>query len=65
MGHQVLFVRGSIKFKFSMATELTTLIYLTTLFAKPVVVVRPEEIFQEIRVFGTVAKLMNPVVGKL
>lgn len=63
IGHQVLFARGSFKFKFDIPTLLTTLIYFRTLFANPEVVVRPVEIFQSIKVVGTDTKVMNPVAG--
>lgn len=63
IGHQVLLVNGSFKFKLDICIVLTTLICLKMLFAKPVVVVRPVEIFQSIRVVGTDTKVMKPVGG--
>jgi len=59
----VLLERGSFKFKLDIPTLFTTLICLRTLFAKPVVVVNPVDIFQSIKDVGTEAKVIKPVAG--
>ena len=64
IGHQVLFVKASLRFKFCMGMFDTTLICLGTLLANPVDVVRPEEIFHSIRLVGSEARLIKPVAGK-
>jgi hypothetical protein len=63
-GHQVLFVSTSFKFRLKiLAAILTVLIYLVTLFAKPVEVERPVVIFQSIKEVATVLIGIKPVPG--
>jgi len=64
IGHHVLFVKDSYKFRLEMPERiLTARICFETLLAKPVVVVSPVEIFQSIRDVETVASGINPVAG--
>jgi len=58
-------VSGSFKFRFCIPTLLTTLIYLTTVLAKPDDVVKPVDIFQSIKLVETVARVIKPVAGKV
>jgi hypothetical protein len=68
IGHQVLFVKGSLRLRFEimkLPLLYTDLICLTTLLPNPVVVVNPVEIFQSMRGAVTDDKDMNPVGGKV
>jgi hypothetical protein len=68
IGHQVLLVNGSLRLRFEttkLALLCTTLICFITLFAKPVVVVNPVDIFQSIRGAVTAPKVMKPVGGNV
>ena len=68
IGHQVLFVKGSLRLRFDttkLALLCTTLICLITLCAKPVVVVNPVEIFQSMSGAVTAPNVMKPVAGNV